>query len=350
MMLQEKMVDWENLCQAYQQASRHKRGRRATACFETLLADNLLELQMELADQSYKPGRYHSFFIHEPKKRLISAAPFRDRVVHHALCKQCVPYFEHLFIKNSFANQLGKGTHRALDCCQQYSRRYKYALQCDIKQFFPSIDHVVLKDILRAMLPDGSLNWLIESIINSGQGVLSDEYEMVYFREDDLFSVQRPRGLPIGNLTSQWWANCYLNSFDHFVCRELSCKAYLRYVDDFILFSNSKRELMYWRSEIIRRLERFRLRLHEESAFPRSVGEGLPFLGFIIFPDHRRLKPRKGYHYRKKLRATIKNGAEENIRASLQGWLQHVSYGDTYGLRRSLLKDVGLLARETSDA
>lgn len=346
MNLQEQLSSWENIRLAYQNASRGKRGRGATAAFEMLLADNLLELQNELSEQTYQPGGYTSFYIHEPKKRLISAAPFRDRVVHHALCNISVPYFEKLFVQDSYANQKGKGTHRALDCCTQFARRHKYVLQCDVKQFFPSIDHAILRQILASMLPDESVMWLIDKILASGSGVLSEEYEMVYFRHDDLFAVQRPRGLPIGNLTSQWWANCYLNPFDQFVKRELGCRAYLRYVDDFLLFSDNKRELMQWRERILKRLERFRLTLHEESAFPKPVMEGIPFLGFQIFPEHRRLKPRKGYAFRRKLSHSMKVAPGEKINASIQGWINHVRYGDTFGLRRSILNEFGLLAKE----
>jgi RNA-directed DNA polymerase len=192
MSLQEQLCDWENICLAYRNASRGKRGRAATAAFEMDLADHLLVLQNELIEQTYRPGGYASFYIHEPKRRLISAAPFRDRVVHHALCNVTVPYFEQLFIPDSYANQKGKGTHRALDCCMQFARQYKYVLPCDVRQFFPSIDHTVLREIIVRMLPDESVIWLVDRILASGRGVLSEEYEMVYFPGDDLFSVHRP--------------------------------------------------------------------------------------------------------------------------------------------------------------
>ncbi|MCC6298214.1 MAG: RNA-dependent DNA polymerase [Anaerolineales bacterium] len=354
MNVQERMCAWGNLMLAYQNASRGKRGRGATAAFETLLADNLLELQNELQTQTYQPSGYTSFYIHEPKKRLISAAPFRDRVVHHALCNVTVPYFEKLFIPDSYANQRGKGTHRALDRCTQFARRFKYVLPCDVRQFFPSIDHAVLQETLASMLPDPSVMWLVDKILASGRGVLSEEYEMVYFPNDDpstgsgqgLLAAQRPRGLPIGNLTSQWWANCYLNPFDQFVKRELGCQGYLRYVDDFLLFSDSKDELMNWREKLLKRLERFRLTLHEGSAYPKPVTEGIPFLGFQIFPDHRRLKPRKGYAFRRKLSHVLKFSPQEKINATVRGWINHVRYGDTFGLRRSMLHEFNVLAKE----
>lgn len=344
--LQARLTHWENLRRAYQNASRGKRGRGATASFELLLADNLLQLQNELQEKNYRPGRYNSFYIHEPKKRLISAAPFRDRVVHHALCRITTPFFERKFLSDSYANRLGKGTHRALDRCTQFARRFKYVLQCDVRQFFPSIDHAILEDTLIRMLPDDSVTWLVERILQSGQGVLSEEYEMVFFPGDDLFSANRPRGLPIGNLTSQWWANCYLNPFDQFIKRELSCRGYLRYVDDFLLFSDSKHELMDWRAAVIERLHRYRLTIHEETAYPKPVAEGIPFLGFVLFPDFRRLKQRKGFAYRRKLLRLMQTGVHPKIKASVQGWINHTRYADTFRLRTAVLEEARLLAQD----
>ena len=138
---------WENLELAYKQARRGKRGAAPAADFERRLEDNLIGLQDELREEIYRPGAYHSFFIHEPKRRLISAAPFRDRVVHHALCNIIEPMFERRFIHDSYANRRQKGTHRALDRCQQFARRYCYALQLDVVQFFPSMPGVEVADI-----------------------------------------------------------------------------------------------------------------------------------------------------------------------------------------------------------
>jgi len=343
MNLHEQVCDWVNLRLAYENASRGKRGRGATAQFESLLADNLLELETELKERTYLPGEYSNFYIHEPKKRLISAAPFRDRVAHHALCNVTVPYFERLFIADSFANRVGKGTHRAIDRCQQYARKYQYVLQCDIAQFFPSIDHAILRETLESMLPDESALWLIDRILASGRGVLTGEYDMVYFPNDTLLAANRPRGLPIGNLTSQLWANCYLSPFDHFIRRELGCSAYLRYVDDFLLFGNNKTEMMKWRDAIVKRLERLRLTIHKGSAHPHSVEKGIPFLGFRLFPDYRRVKQRKGFAYRRKLRYLTQVAGRETVRASVQGWINHVRYADTLRLRQSMLKEFNLL-------
>lgn len=340
--LYDRVCSWENLREAHRKASRGKRGKAPAAAFEVRLADNLLELEQELRDHSYKPGAYHSFYIHEPKRRLISAAPFRDRVVHHALCNVIEPIFERSFIADSYANRVGKGTHRALDRAQEFSRRFRFCLQCDLRQFFPSIDHAILHDTLARKIADPDVLWLCDRILASGVGVLSEEYEMVYFPGDDLFAVNRGRGLPIGNLTSQFWANCYLNPFDHFVKRELRCKAYVRYVDDFLLFADDKAVLWKWKAALIERLAALRLTIHP-GAQPRPVTEGMPFLGFVVYPTHRRLKHRNVVAYWRRWRALLAAfvAGEETqaaVVASLRGWINHARYGDTWGLRKAVAR------------
>ena len=189
-----------------------------------------------------------------------------------------------------------------------------------------------------------------DQIETSGRGVLGEEYDMVYFDGDDpstgsgqgLLAATRPRGLPIGNLTSQFWANCYLNPFDHFVKREPRCPAYLRYVDDFLLFADDKQTLWAWKEAIVKRLARYRLTLHA-GAHPKPVGEGIPFLGFAVFPYQRKLKRRKGVHFSRRLRAQIAQyaGGEislVDVTASVQGWLNHIRYGNTVGLSKALLR------------
>lgn len=338
---------WENLYTAYRKAAKGKRSRRPAAAFEFKLEDNLIQLQEELATETYRPGAYVNFTIHEPKRRLISAAPFRDRVVHHALCQVIEPAFERSFIDHSYANRVGKGTHRALDSCQRGLGRYRYLLSCDIKQFFPSIDHHLLQRTLNRHLQDGALRRLIALILSSGNGVLSEAYDMVYFPGDELFACSRPRGLPIGNLTSQFWANCYLNEFDHFVLRRLKAPAYLRYVDDFLLFGDDADHLWRCREAIITRLAQLRLTLHEASALVRPTSEGTRFLGFQLYATHRRLVRRKGVQYRRKLNQLLAGYTHGDVNRttldrSVRGWINHVRYGDTWGLRKAILQEVRL--------
>jgi len=335
---------FSNLYAAYRKAAKGKRGRGPAAHFEFQLEDHLIQLQDDLAARRYRPGAYVNFVIHEPKRRLISAAPFRDRVLHHALCNVLEPAFEASFIHHSYANRVGKGTHAALDQAQRWMGEYNYVLQCDLRQFFPSIDHAILCQILERRIQDGGIRRLIRLILRSGIGVLDEEYEMVYFEGDDLFAAKRPRGLPIGNLTSQFWANCYLNEFDHFIGCELGCPAYQRFVDDFLLFGNDKAQLWQWRKAIIERLAHLRLTLHMSKALVRPVTEGIRYLGFVLYPDHRLLLRRKGINYWRKLSHLMAQHWQQEISlgvvdASLQGWINHVRYGDTWGLRRTLMRD-----------
>ncbi|MEW5957178.1 MAG: reverse transcriptase domain-containing protein [Chloroflexota bacterium] len=336
-----ELCSWPNLLLAYRRAGKGKRGIGSVAAFEYRLEDNLLQLQSELLAQTYRPGPYTNFFIHEPKRRLISAAPFRDRVVHHALCNLLEPLFERGFISDSYANRVGKGTHRALNRCQEFARRYRYVLQCDAEQFFPAIDHAILRRFLATKISDTRVLWLIDRILESGVGVLVEEYQLRWFDGDNLWAAFRPRGLPIGNLTSQFWANCYLHDLDNFVKRGLGCRAYLRYVDDFALFSDDKVELWQWRAAVVERLAGLRLTIHP-AAQPRPVTEGIPFLGFVVYPDRRRLKRRKGIHFWRRLRRLIAayEAGEiplETVSVSVQGWVNHVRYGNTVGLRKAVL-------------
>ncbi len=218
--------------------------------------------------------------------------------------QQIEPIFEARFSRDSYACRKGKGTHAALDRCQYFARRYRYVLQCDIVQFFPAVDHTILRNILFDLIADEQIRWLINLILNTGAGVLKKEYDMVYFPGDDLFAIDRPRGLAIGNLTSQFWANVYLNPLDHFIKRHLRCKGYVRYVDDLLLFAHDKQTLWNWYEAVTKRLADFRLTAHA-GTYPRPVTEGIPFLGFRIFPDQIRLKRRKGIQYRRKFHTML---------------------------------------------
>lgn len=349
--LYQKVCSWENLLLAFRKAGKGKRGKAPAASFEYRLEDNLITLQTELREKTYRPGTYDSFYVHDPKRRLISAAPFRDRVVHHALCNVIEPIFERSFVSDSYANRVGKGNHRALDCAQSYAKRFKYVLPCDVRQFFPSIDHAILRGVLRDKIRDPEVMWLVDRILEGGKEIFTQEYAMIWFPGDSLFAAWRSRGLPIGNLTSQFWANCYLNTFDHFVKRELRCSGYIRYVDDMLFFGNDKRELWAWRQKIIDRLGRVRLKIHENRAQVRPVTEGFPFLGFLVFPHKRRLKPRKGIAFARKLRRLSRDYGNgkiglDRISASILGWVNHTSYGNTFGLRKDVLSSVVFRKRE----
>lgn len=345
--LYDAVINPLNVWTAYKQAARGKRYKPAAAYFEYDLEKNLIELERELANETYQPGGYHNFHIQKPKRRLISAAPFRDRVVHHALMNVIEPLFERQFIFDSYANRKGKGTHAALDRCTYFLRRHDYVMHLDVRQFFPAIDHEILLVILSRTIGDEHVVKLVEKIIGSGAGVQSDEYEMIYFPGDNIFAVNRPRGLPIGNLTSQHWANVYLNELDQYAKRALKCRAYIRYVDDILLFANDKVTLHEWRKEIIVFLQRLRLTLHETKAQPRPTATGVSFLGFQVFPDYRRLKPANGYAFQRRLKhslVSLRRGelSQKDFSSCLVSWMNHASYGDTWNLKRSFLVNAGI--------
>lgn len=340
----DRICDWSNLLTAWKLASLGKRRQPTVARFEMALEENLLRIQEQLVSGRWRPASHINFYIHEPKRRLISAAPFGDRVVHHAICLQTSRVLESSFVSDSYANQVGKGTHRALNACQEFARRFRYVLAMDIRQFFPSVDHQILLSLLQRHLKEQPVMDLVSHVISGGAAVHRDRYEMVWFPGDDLMSRFRPRGLPIGNLTSQIWANLYLTPFDHFVKRELRCPGYVRYVDDFRLFSNDAGNLWRYRDAINERLKDWRLVPHPGTQ-PYSVNEGFPFLGFRIWPNRRRLKRRKVIHTSRRLRKLAKQVSTgerplSDFSARLRAWLNHASHGNTIGLRKAVLNSV----------
>jgi hypothetical protein len=341
--LYERIYGFEHLLEAYRRARRGKRGRPDVAAFEFRWEEQLLQLSTELRDERYRPGAYRSFVVTESgKRRVISAAPFRDRVVHHALCAILEPIFEPRFIHDSYASRPNKGTHAALDRAQHFARGHRYALQVDVQQFFPSIDHAILRGILARHIADAQIMRLIDLILAGGEETLRGEYQMVYFPGDDLFASNRPRGLPIGNQTSQFWANCYLHPLDLFIKQDLSCKAYVRYCDDMILFGDDKPTLHAWRTAIIERAAELRLTVHETRAQPVPVTHGLPFLGWQLFPYRRRLKRRNVIAFTRRFRRTRADYAAgrcsfDQMQQRVRGWIAHAAHGNTLALRRSLL-------------
>jgi RNA-directed DNA polymerase len=348
MTLWERLTSFENLYQAAMEARRGKRMKPAVGRFHHDLGPNLVKLRDELLDGSYRPGPYRTFTIYEPARRFISAAPYRDRVVHHALCLVIEPFFERSFIFDSYANRIGKGTHRALDRCTHYARKFRYVFQGDVRSFSPSIDHQILTERLSRRIFDAPVMGLARIIIDHSNTQPPAEF---YFPGDDLFTPhERKRGLPIGNLTSQFWANVYLDSFDHYFRDDLGVPGYIRYVDDFLIFANDPGELNEWREQARARLSTLRLLLNERKSRIYPVTEGIPFLGFRVFANQRRLLPGSVKRARRRLqqlaeaweRGEIGMGA---VRRSVSAWIAHAEHGNTEGLRRCLLGGVVWRAR-----
>jgi RNA-directed DNA polymerase len=305
---------------------------------------SLQQLQQSLLDKTYRPGAYKTFEIFDPKPRLISAAPYPDRVIHHALCNVIIPLFDRGFIPYSYANRVGFGTHRALKRFTQFARSSRYILQCDVRKYFPTVDHEILKTQIRHRIKCKDTLWLIDALID---GSNDQEPILQYFPGDDLLTpTLRRHGLPIGNLTSQFLANVYLNGLDHFVKEQLRIHKYLRYVDDFALFSDDRAQLVAARPAIEDYLASLRLKIHPIKSQLFETCHGTNFVGFRVlsmgatFPRRIRIRVRNDNLRRARRRLQLLQRAyiqgsitKKNLSQRLQSWNAHLRHGNTYRLR-----------------
>ena len=322
----EKLVSFENLLLASRNAQKRKRYKTETLFFIDKVEQNILRLQQELMNGSFKPGSYHTFYVHDPKHRKISAAPYRDRVVHHAICNIMAPIWGCSMIHDSYACRRDKGTHRAISRFTEYARGNPYVLKCDIKKYFDSINHDVLKQLLSRKIKDERMMRLLGQIIESnGNGV----------------------GLPLGNLTSQWFANLYLNEFDHLIKEMWGCRSYIRYMDDFVVFGENKEQLWQIKRQIESYLATIGLTLHQNKCTVWPTSLGVNFLGFTVFPSHRIPLKKNIHKIKRRLRffqKCFKQGDMTlcHIKRSIVSWLGHVRWGDTYQLKSHLLSEFKL--------
>ncbi len=337
----ERIANFQALREAARKAVLGKRKKPGAAGFYANLERELLRLERSLLDGSYRPGRYVEIVVREPKERLVSAAPFRDRVVHHALCAVVCPIFEKGFIGNSFANRAGKGTHRAIAAYERYRDGYGHVLRCDIYRYFPSIDHAVLKAEFRRRIACGRTLALMDRIVD---GSNAQEPVHLHFPGDTLFTpFDRRRGLPIGNLTSQFFANLYLDRLDHYVT-EVLMAPYVRYVDDFALFHDDPEMLRSWRVQIERFLEGRRLKLHPRKTVILPTDVATPFLGLVLMADGKRRLPEENtVRFRGRLSALRQRwqaGSVERreVEAKVRSWIAHAQHANTWKLRQSLFR------------
>ncbi len=330
----EKVYSFENIYLAYTKAKQNKRYREDVLTFTDNLEANLITIQNELIWKMYSPGRYREFIVYEPKKRIIQAPSFKDRVVHHALCNVIEPIFDARFIYDSYACRKGKGTHAGVERIIYFLRKLArslprtYCLKADISSYFPSIDHTVLKTLLRKKVSCEDTLWFIDTII-------------------DGTSCGSARGIPIGALTSQLFANIYLNELDTFVKHDLRAKHYVRYVDDFIILSDSKEELWEHLGEIeIFLQDKLKLSLnHKTGIFPATLG--IDFLGYRIWKD--KLLLRKANIHRskrrlRKLRVLHEKGEVkfEKLRSSVASWQGQCKFSKSYSAMQRVIDFAGL--------
>ena len=326
---------------AAKRAIRGKRGKPMPAGFMAGLEREILTLERQLQAGTYRPGGYVEIRVDDPKPRMVSAAPFRDRVVHHALCAVIEPIFERGFIFDSYANRVGKGTHAAVGRYERFRDRSAHVLRCDIYRYFPSIDHAILKADLRRRIACERTLWLIDAIID---GSNPQEPVHIHYPGDDLFTPwQRRRGLPLGNLTSQFFANLYLDGLDHFCTEVLRPKGYLRYVDDFALFSDDPAILDSWRQRIGGYLAERRLSLHPRKTVIRPSAEPAAFLGYVLAPGRRRLPEDNVRRFRNRwrgLRDRVCAGTlpENEAAHRVHAWIAHAEHAQTWRLRHAIFR------------
>jgi len=326
-----KIYDYDNLLLGWQNAKKGKSKRRYVKRFQKNLQKNLEKLQEELINQTYQPCDLKTFILRDPKTRRISKSAFRDRVVHHALCIVIVPTFEKGFIYDSHANQIGKGTLKAIERFDAFKRKVSrnntrecYVLKADIKHYFEEIDHQTLIEIVKRKIKDDKIIWLIEKILSVNN---------------------RTKGMPLGNLTSQFFANLYLNELDVFAKHKLKAKYYIRYVDDFVILHESKEQLEEWKKQINDFLkDKLKIELHPSKSHVLKLSSGINFLGFRIFYYHKLLRKSNLKNFQRKfnnLRILFDEeiiGREKSLEA-LEGWLAYCSHANTHKYRRHLMRD-----------
>ncbi len=353
----EQICGSKNLYQAAKNTLlRGRRFKTEGAKFQFNLEYNILRLQGELRKQTYKHGKYNEFKVYEPKERTVLAAPVRDRVVHHAIIDVVEPLIDPKFIETSYACRKGKGTHKAIKKAQKYLNACDYALHLDVVKYFPNINHNVLKNILHHYIADEKVLWLFDEIINSttDKKVLNLKKQVALpslfsalpeFAED---AQSQAKGLPIGNLSSQFLANLYLNEVDRFVKHQLKCRYYIRYMDDMVFFDNSKQHLQ----EIEKAVRTYcqielKLSLHHTSGAVKYT-RGLTFLGFRIFRHHRRIKSQAVKRYLRNQKRNwnkVSNGVM-TVEKALEChavWNAHAKNADTFLLRQKLYSNLPLL-------
>ncbi len=345
--LYEKIYDFENLYEAYLEARKCKRYRPDVLEFTTNLEENLIQIQNELIWKTYEVGRYREFYVYEPKKRLIMALPFKDRVVQWAIYRVLFPLFNKGFYEHNYACRIGKGTHAAADKLQYWLRKVDrkpqkyYYLKMDISKYFYRVDHDIAMKILERKIKDKDTLWLLEKIIRNDHvpfGLPLGADPGGCHKCDRLYD----KGMPIGNLTSQLLANIYLNELDQFCKHSLRIKYYIKYMDDFIILHNDKKYLRKLKAEIEHFLNgKLELHLNNKTCI-RPISTGVEFVGFRIWPTHRRLKKKTALKMKRRLKYLQKAYARgeatfEEVNSSVQSYLGMLKHCNSYNLSNKML-------------
>jgi len=313
------VVSFSSLLRAAHRAALGKRTARSVARFLERAEPEVLALQRELEAGTWRPGRAATFEISDPKRRTITAVPFRDQVVHHALMGVLEPVFERRMVFDSYACRRGKGTHAALARARRFVRRFGYFLKLDVKSFFASVPHPAVRETLARVVKDRRVLALCAIVLQGTPG---------------------GRSLPVGSLTSQWFANLLLDRLDHYVKEELRIRGYVRYMDDFVLFADARARLRDAHGEVERFLaDPLGLRLKPSATILAPTTQGLPFLGWLVYRGVTRVRPRNLRRYRWRLRQRrweVASGrrSPESYRRGVASVYELLRHGDTAALRR----------------
>lgn len=326
-----KIISSENLFLAWDEFKKDKKNKKDVMRFEWKLEENIFQLHKDLKSRKYKHGPYSTFYIHDPKRRHIHKAAVRDRILHHAIFSVVNPIFEPMFIAHSFSCRIGKGTHKGVDSfasmllkSSHNNLRNCFVLKCDIKKFFDAIDHNILLSIIQKRIKDRDVIWLLEEVIEGFESSQSNIFQR--------------KGVPIGNLTSQLFANIYMNKFDQFIKHALKIKSYCRYTDDFVIVSDNRSYLMNLIPKIISFLNTdLQLELHPKKVSIRKFRQGVDFLGYITLPYHRSLRSKTKHRMFRKLATRVReynSGVinHQTLEQSLQSYLGVLTHADTHEL------------------
>jgi len=325
------VADPDNLRLAAWKAAKGKRHSQEVMTWSARMEEHILPLRQQILEGQVMVGNYRYFKVYEPKERQICASVFGEQVLHHALMNVCHPYFEKAQIFDSYASRNGKGTYGALERAKKYTNRYAWYLKLDVKKFFESISHEVMVRQLARMFKDAALVGIFEQIIHSYEASPGLPAE----------GTKSGRGLPIGNLTSQYFANHYLNGLDRFIKEKCGCKAYVRYMDDMVLWHDDKTVLL----RLLNEIERFIALEIDCELKPFALNRtktGLPFLGYHIFPHHVRLLQKSKQRFIRKLHIIEKGyhsgkWNEAKCQRRVLPLLAFTGHADAKNLRESIL-------------
>lgn len=310
----EKIISFQNILIASRKARKGKRFKRGTAIFEVELEKNIFKIIQDLKLKTYAPGEFRDFYIYDPKMRLISAAPYYDRVIHHSVMNIVDPLVSKSYIDDTYACLTGRGTHKAVAQYKKFQASNRFVLKCDIQKYFQSIDHDILLEKLGRHIKCKDTLWLFKTIIDSRDYPGPLEY------------------------------------FDHFMKENIKARHYIRYCDDFVVFSNDKTRLADIKESISDYLDGLRLKIHKHKTRVFRVTDGVDFLGYRIWPGYSKIRKSVVKAYRKRLRKLGEDYSEgklglDRVTASIQSWMGHIKHANSYELKKEILSGIRLVKK-----